>query len=317
MNRPGEAQASHLASTSGPMLLLLLYVKKLSELSAQMSAKDPKDSFFRQLTFNGENPNPTFQPNPFKPDMGVDGRKITTYYRFAVKKEAHAKAAVQTACSNIASQVVASTVGDNQKLQMGGVFQGGFKVVGNEAFLAARNIRLIINTARSIESFFPKFQHMVDAAQRNGAVFIELNWLDDYQQRLSKADLRTAVREIHKARLLGNRVLIHCAQGLSRSGAVSVAYVATILEEIQAGYEITELPVSRVDAALMVVKAGRIQAQPNNSFMEQLRQHERSGLFASLRVELRAIEEGQLDVDVKKRSGLSCAQEQEAAATID
>ena len=49
---------------------------RLAALSEALAAADPEASFFRQLTFSGENANPLFVPNRFKPDMGEDGRKI-------------------------------------------------------------------------------------------------------------------------------------------------------------------------------------------------------------------------------------------------
>ena len=61
--------------------------------------------------------------------MPEDGRKITSYYRYAVKSELHAQAAVESACSSTPSCVVAADSA------CGAVFQGGFMAVGNVAFL--------------------------------------------------------------------------------------------------------------------------------------------------------------------------------------
>jgi len=56
---------------------------RLRQLSDACAAADAADhgSAFRQLTFDGLHPNPCFEPNRFKADVGCDGRKITTYYR--------------------------------------------------------------------------------------------------------------------------------------------------------------------------------------------------------------------------------------------
>ena len=119
---------------------------RLAALSEALAAADPEASFFRQLTFSGENANPLFVPNRFKPDMGEDGRKITSYHRYAVKEELHAKAAVETACASTPSVVVEAAgvvetkdEGSATTKTAGGtggaVYQGGFKVVGNARFL--------------------------------------------------------------------------------------------------------------------------------------------------------------------------------------
>jgi len=54
----------------------------LSEALTRQDATAPGQlSVFQQLTFGGLHPNPVFEPNRFKPDVGTDGRKVTTYYR--------------------------------------------------------------------------------------------------------------------------------------------------------------------------------------------------------------------------------------------
>ena len=213
---------------------------RLAALSEALAAADPEASFFRQLTFSGENANPLFVPNRFKPDMGEDGRKITSYHRYAVKEELHAKAAVETACASTPSVVVEAAVvvetkdeGSATTRTAGGtggaVYQGGFKVVGNARFLRDKKVSLVVNTARNLGDFFPKFNRMVASAKAGGAEFLELGWLDDERQVVSADDLSRAVRAVHAARQKGGSVVVHCAQGRSRSGTVSVAYVATLL----------------------------------------------------------------------------------------
>lgn len=67
---------------------------KLKELSLELSEKDDENSPFAQIKFEGTNPNPTFTPNAFKANKGMDGKLITTYYRYAVKDEAVASKAL-------------------------------------------------------------------------------------------------------------------------------------------------------------------------------------------------------------------------------
>ena len=99
-----------------------------------------------------------------------------------------------------------------------------------------------------------------------------------------------ACRFVVTHRAGGGSVLVHCAQGRSRSGAVSVAFVATqSLLQMEATVEsliVRSSLDSVVDQALRTVQRGRSQAQPNQNFMAQLRKHERDGLFAALRDDL-------------------------------
>lgn len=59
----------------------------MKELSIALSEKDGAESPFKKIEFAGTNPNPTFEPNAFKANKGVDGCMISTYYRYAVKDE--------------------------------------------------------------------------------------------------------------------------------------------------------------------------------------------------------------------------------------
>lgn len=123
---------------------------------------------------------------------------------------------------------------------------------------------------------------MVSKARAADIDFYECGWVDGGGQTLEREVLLGALRFIDEALAAteqpaaaggaasspaGRAVLIHCAQGKSRSGAVSVAYVAQ-----QSGCD--------VDSALAIVQEGRRMAQPNHQFMEQLRQYHREGLFA-------------------------------------
>ena len=65
----------------------------------------------------------------------------------------------------------------------------------------------------------------------------------------------------------GKSVLIHCAQGKSRSAVVAVAFLA----------KTTNVSVAE---ALDTVKTGRAMAQPNPSFWQQLLDMEKEQLFS-------------------------------------
>ena len=107
---------------------------------------------------------------------------------------------------------------------------------------------------------------MVQRAEQANIEVLTLNWADDEEQVLEAEVLCRTIQFIHDARQAGGSVLVHCAQGKSRSAATTVSYIAA-LEGIS------------VDAALLRVKAQRRMAQPNKSFMRQLKAHDTAGLF--------------------------------------
>jgi len=152
----------------------------LSALCIQEDAKDQVGNVFSQLTFDGSNPYPIFEPNMFKKDVGCDGRKITSYYRYAVKSREHCIAAIEYACDSKPSLILgaasnlvstkgaplldpppALAAGDRHSSNnsgaaeegggvksLGKVFQGGYKAVGNAKFLKLEGVTHIVNTAK-------------------------------------------------------------------------------------------------------------------------------------------------------------------------
>ena len=183
---------------------------------------------------------------------------------------------------NVFSRVVdADATSGGGNVCEGCVYQGGFRCVGNLDWLQQHNIVAVVNTAKDLGSFFRKFNGMVDRAKAAGIDFYECGWVDGGSQTLEPAVLLGALQFIDEALApasssgrgvagssgAGRRgVLIHCAQGKSRSGAVSVAYVSR-----HKGVD--------VDTALSIVQEGRRMAHPNHHFMEQLRKYYREGLF--------------------------------------
>mmetsp|Transcript_61124 Transcript_61124/g.119891 ORF Transcript_61124/g.119891 Transcript_61124/m.119891 type:complete len:655 (+) Transcript_61124:165-2129(+) len=326
---------------------LRIRLQKLSDALSNEDAKCPS-SVFQQLTFDGTNANPCFEPNRFKKDLGVDGRKITAYYRYAVKSPEHAIAAVEFACDAVPSVLLAAEQGvvspstpkggtaeapsprgppttassvaqaRRETGLRGALLQGGFKAVGNgKTCLVPFGVTHIVNTAKGLGNFFPKFKAFErSAAEVHQASTLHLDWVDGGGQPISAEALRAAVLFTHSARCAGGSVLVHCAQGRSRSGAVAVAYVAALLEmengeaaaaaaaarggEAVEGEAHSALRVAAaegkaaalftstkvVDLALVVVQAGRRMAQPNPHFMAQLHAHAQAGLFKALAREL-------------------------------
>lgn len=70
---------------------------------------------------------------------------------------------------------------------------------------------------------------------------------------------------IHKARLNGGNVLVHCLAGVSRSTTIVIAYVMTVTE------------LSWVDA-MNAVRGARKVTNPNFGFQRQLQSYEHTRL---------------------------------------
>ena len=252
---------------------------RLAWLSAMLVAADPPSSAFKQLTFPASpftaHPNPVFEPNMFKKALGTDMVRMGDYYRYAIKSESHCLAAVEEECSNEPSVVLHPDHrwDDGTPPGMGGLLHGGFQCVGNLKYLQANNIVAVVNTAKGLGDFFRKFPKMVAKAKAAGIAFYECGWVDAHEQVIGEQTLTEAILFIHSARAAGGSVLVHCAQGKSRSGTVSTGYVAAV----------GGLP---VELALALVQEGRRMAQPNHCFMEQLLAFDRDGLFHRLHDEL-------------------------------
>ena len=116
--------------------------------------------------------------------------------------------------------------------------------MGNAHFLASHRVRRVVNTALDLGAFFVKYPQSVAAAEQQGVRFLHLGWVDSEEQEVEEQALLGACRFIHEARRAGDGVLVHCAQGKSRSATVVTAYVAALhalpvteaLARVQAGY---------------------------------------------------------------------------------
>lgn len=245
---------------------------RMAALSATLTEADADDSVFKQLTFPLEagkgHPSPVFEPNRFKRDMSTDGIKIGNHYRYAIKDREHVIQALEYACEAEPSQILPA----DEASGTGALFHGGYRCVGNLSFLCRHGVKYIVNTALNLGSFFVKFPQSVAAAEQEGITFLNLGWTDCEEQKIEADVLAEACRFVHAARREGKGVLVHCAQGKSRSAAVTTAYMAAL----------HALPVA---AALARVQEGRRMAEPNPSFARQLLALEQAGLFARLHEE--------------------------------
>jgi predicted protein tyrosine phosphatase len=200
--------------------------------------------------------------------MSTDGVKIGQHYRYAIKDREHVIQALEFACETEPSLILPA----DEVSGTGALFHGGYRCVGNLTFLRKHSVSRVVNTALNLGSFFVKFPRSVAAAEQEGIKFLNLGWTDSEEQKIEADALAEACRFVHAARSEGKGVLVHCAQGKSRSATVTTAYVAALLA----------LPVA---AALARVQEGRRMAEPNPSFARQLLALEQTGLFARLHQE--------------------------------
>lgn len=155
----------------------------------------------------------------------------------------------------------------------GKLFLGGFKATINKEFNASENIKGVINTVGNglFGLFGRKFQTTYeDAIESFGINYLEVEWEDSLVFNIPEDDLASVLRHIEAVRREGGSVLVHCAQGKSRSTTAVVAYMMT-----------KQLSSNR-DDVLAFVKERRKMAQPNHHFMEFLRKFESSQLRKTL-----------------------------------
>ena len=101
---------------------------------------------------------------------------------------------------------------------------------------------------------------------------VEVLWVDTLEQKLEESELADLIRLIHSSE---DNVLVHCAQGKSRSGTICICYLLSLTPSVG------------VSQVLQQVKLKRQMAQPNLYFMEQLEIFYREGFFHRMAEELR------------------------------
>merc|ERR1712166_255785 len=230
-----------------------------------------------QATFDGSVDCPIFTPNRLRPDMCTECyHKIFSHNASAVEDDEKIRQALEytAAGEKTPSEVLKKGV---ICAGSGSLYLGGFKAVLNKSFMTTNGVAAVVNTAKGLEMFGPKYVDGVAAAKERGVDFLELNWLDAHEQVLPAADVQRSVKYIHAAITAGTSVVVHYAQGKSRSTTVVLAYICSILDE--------RLTVAE---GLAYVKERRAMAGPNSAFLKQLQDFEAAGLFVDLRRELTA-----------------------------
>ncbi|CAE7233356.1 DSPTP1B, partial [Symbiodinium pilosum] len=180
-------------------------------------------------------------------------RSLNHHAATAIKSARHIAAAMETSA---AGKRAATRVLEVE--QGAAIYLGGAGAVMNPEFLVAENIKGIVTCARDLQVLWPKFNEAVADAEARGLKYHLVPLLDEPQQKLEVEDLRKAAGFLHQIVEAGGNVLVHCAQGRSRSTTVLLAYLA-------AAKNMT------VVSALALIQDKRHMAQPNSGFMEQLR----------------------------------------------
>ena len=216
-----------------------------------------------QATFASTTHCATFSPNRLKPDICTDCfSKIFSHSSKSVKEDQQIKAALEYSNKG---RKTPSTILTN-------LYLGGFASVLNKSFLKQSNITGIVNTAKGLDMFGPKWIKGLKRVKEMGIECLELNWMDSEDQNISEIDLVTAIHFIQRHRDNGGGVIVHCAQGKSRSTSCVLAYLLSL----------TRFENTSIDTALEFVQTKRMMAQPNRNFIKQLKAHEKNQLFQRL-----------------------------------
>lgn len=163
---------------------------------------------------------------------------------------------------------------------VGGLFHGGYKGVMNAEFLRKEGVTHILNTAKGLDIFGPNYLKAVATAETElGISFLKMDWEDTITFSIPESDLVRCVQFIHEARVKGGSVVVHCAQGKSRSATAVVAYLMTCYNGKGAEFQ----------EALQIAQEQRKMAEPNPTFVQILQAFGKSKLLSDLRKNLNPV----------------------------
>ncbi|XP_046849214.1 dual specificity protein phosphatase 1B-like [Xenia sp. Carnegie-2017] len=213
------------------------------------------ESFLKQVHFTGETQCEEFKPNPFKANICVICcKEISKHKASSIRSQEILMKALEYSQSfdKLGSVILPS----NGESKTGGLYLGGYKSSMNKKFIVDNQITHIVNAAKNLASFFgPKYENTVKEIVRELKIeYLSLCWVDDEDFSIPVTDVMEAISFIHNGLTKGN-VLVHCAQGKSRSSTVVIAYV-------MASKKLS------LNDALKLVQEKRKMAQPNPGFMK-------------------------------------------------
>ena len=150
------------------------------------------------------------------------------------------------------------------------LYMGGFKSAVNLDFLKNHHIELIVCAAKDLDKTFgAKYQRLVEkrSQELSRIRVITVPWIDTPQQVLDQTTFEQTLVSIFQCQ---SNVLVHCAQGKSRSAVICIGFLALIK------------PTVAIEDLTKEVKSRRNMAEPNHGFMQQLHQLQKNQFFISL-----------------------------------
>ena len=189
-----------------------------------------------QMAFEGTVDCDTFAPHPLRANFCTNCfKQIARHRADAIQDEAHIVKALEYGQKGerTPSAIFAPTGDADAGGGAGGLFLGGFKAVMNEKFLRSARVTAVVNCAKGLEIFGPVYLRAVARAKASGIKFLELGWVDASDQAVPREDLARAAAVIAAARAEGGSVIVHCAQGKSRSTTVVLAYVIALRRQLE------------------------------------------------------------------------------------
>jgi len=233
---------------------------------------DRNSGLWIQINFSGESKCDAFHPHSLKADYCIDCMLLIGKHRkdaIADDKQIMAAFEYTQKGATVPSGIIDRGEG------LGALYLGGYRCVME----LPPSVKYVVNTAQGLEVFGPKYVNRKKEIIAAGlAEFLELEWMDQPGQNIIP-DLERAILFIEKGRLKGGDVLVHCAQGKSRSGSVVVAYCMVKFDTLS------------FDQVFAYVKSKRAMTEPNEGFMAQLKAFAESPVLVELRAKLARLRE--------------------------
>ena len=182
-----------------------------------------------------------FRPNPMRPHKCF-GCYHDASEHDGLSHEDQARAALARPSGDCEPSVI----------EEGFLLMGGMRAAARPAALAAAGVTHVINCARGLAEVWPRFREYPDRFS-----YLRLEMDDSPGQPIEEA-IGRAMAFMEAAQAEGGRVFVHCAQGVSRSGAVVVAW---LMRTRGLDY----------DEALALARRGRVLCSPNSGFEAALR----------------------------------------------
>lgn len=224
------------------------------------------------ICFTGDSLCESFSGHSLKANMCTSCMKEISKHRKNVVKDEDLIKALE--CTQKGERIPSLILEKDKGL--GALYLGGFKAVTNKDFVTQVNLKGVVNTAGNalFALFGRKFKATYEGAiQSNSIDYLSVDWEDSLQFNIPEQDLATVLRHIHKVRTRGEAVLVHCAQGKSRSTTAVISYLMSIQN-------------TTFQETLSFVQSKRKMAEPNPHFMKFLSRFESSELRTMLTKEL-------------------------------